>query len=123
MKQKVEKLLKKFSIKANSYYNYNPYLSTEVSIYKEEIKLCENWQHRVATGWYGISIGSPAPVSWFQFLNEFLRIVEQYNPDFKILQVALKYGRCKIYLDNISEETHDIIESVSNELFDKNLIY
>lgn len=123
MKQKVEKLLKKFSIKRDSYYNYNPYLDNENTISQAEIRLGQNWRNRVADGYYGISLGHPTPDCWFLFLHEFFRLIEQYNPDFKILQVALKYGRCKIYLDNINEETEDIIEVVCNELSDKNLIY
>lgn len=123
MKQKVLKLLSKYSIKRDSYYNFNPYLEKEIVISKEEVKLCESWQHRVEKGWFGISIGSPAPESWFKFLNEFLRLVEQYNPDFKILQIKQKFGECRMYLRNISEETQDIIDIVCDELFDKNLIY
>lgn len=123
MKEKINKLIQKFSLKENSYYTSSPYDGKFSSISASELQLLENWQYRAKKGWYGISIGQPAPDSWFLFLNEFFKLVEKNSPNFEILQVKIKFGSIVIYLENVSKEVHDSIDMIQKVMCDKFLIY
>lgn len=123
MKDRVDKLIAKYKLAPNSYYKESPYDGVYPDISKAELMLVENWQNRTKKGWYGISIGQPCPESWFAFLNEFLYIVEKYNKDFEILQIKMKYGSIRIYLDKISDETQDEVSKVQSFLHDRFLVY
>lgn len=123
MKEKLQKLIAKFKLKPNSYYQSDPYTGNFPKISPPELQFLENWQCRTKKGWYGISIGQPAPDSWFLFLNEFLKLVEKDSPKFEILQIKMKFGGIRIYLDNVSENVNNSITEVEKLLCDKFLIY
>lgn len=123
MKEKFKNLLKKHKLSRNSYYQSSPYKQEVGQCSKGELALLENWSHHVAKGWYGISLGQPTPDSWFRFLDAFLRLVRDYNPNFEIHQIKMKFGGLRCYLGNINEETRELVSQVEEIMYDDELIY
>jgi len=96
------------------------------------IYLFQKWAYRVKKDWYGFSLGN-APFEWATEIDEFLEWVEANFPDFKILQIKLKMGGLRCYLDLGLPDTliHDSLLKeynsrrleLENKLFTKRLIY
>lgn len=65
--------------------------------YETDLWLFQKWAYRVGKGWYGFALGN-VPYVWRLILDEFLEWVEKERPDFKILQVKVKFDRLRLYL-------------------------
>ena len=120
----IQRLVLKYSLKPDSYYkkDVNPY---KVAASFEDMAAYETfkkkWMGATEAGWYGPQgLGYPMPRVWYAVLDEFLEWCRAENPDFKILQLAVKFGRVKIYLLGVDSK---ITIELSGPLFDKKLIY
>ena len=99
-----------------------------------ENKLLEKYRQYIPKGWYGFSLGSPVPLSWYKIIDDFLIYLvslEQTNKiqDFEIHQIKLKFGGLRFYVSYKceDEELREFIElqidRLENSLFDEKLIY
>ncbi len=111
MKRKVEKLIAKYSK-----HSLTPELIDLLEIPASHIYLDQKWSNYVKDGWYGFNLSTKIPAFWPKFIDEFLCIVREFNQDFKILQIKDKFGRCVIYLDNVTTETEDLTWEISKIL-------
>lgn len=88
--------------------------------------LFQNWHHKIEKGWYGFSLGK-VPFIWAIILDEFLSdLDEETKGDFKILQIKLKYGGLRAYLNYNGEKFPNIqseVDKLEKALFHKDLIY
>lgn len=120
----ISQLKTKYNLAPNSYYTQNPYSNTLINqTSAKEIKLRKKWAARVPPGWYGISVGLPAPEVWFDVLDEFLDWVVLNNKDFEIWQIKCKFGEIVVYLNKINEEARAATFELSGLLTDKYLVY
>ena len=67
------------------------------AVCETDLWLFQKWAYRVARGWYGFDLGN-VPNVWRLILDEFLEWVQKQQPEFKILQVKVKFGRLRMYL-------------------------
>ncbi len=124
----IQVLTKKYNLAAGSYYKSSPYSADTKTIgfslvTPREKELRAKWSNYVQEKWYGISLGQPTPEIWFDVLDEFLEYVRANNSEFKILQIKVKFGAARIYLENISEESRGFANQLENLLSDKLLVY
>jgi hypothetical protein len=116
----------------NVYMNRDTKLDGECV--QAENKLLEKYRQYIPKGWYGFSLGSPVPLSWFKIIDDFLTYLvslEQLNKiqDFEIHQIKLKFGGLRFYVSYKceDEELREFIElqidKLENSLFDEKLIY
>lgn len=118
----VNELKKKYQKNLNS-TNYK-----EKSDFNPTIYLFQNWAYKIPPKWFGFSLDN-SPFVWGQILDEFLQWVDSKCPDFKILQIKLKYGSIRAFLDLncsnaeiVNEVSHEI-EKLEDWLQHKDLIY
>lgn len=126
-----QQLIKKYNLAADSYYTKSPYnkkyffekAEEGLKIELSEDKLFSKWESRIPDGWYGFSIGFPAPLVWYKAIDEFLDYVKLQNPDFQVLRIKTKYGSIRIYLNNVSESIQKEVDQLEAVLSDKYLIW
>lgn len=94
----------------------------EKALEKDNV-LRQKFNSKVPTGWSGINLCSPTPHTWFDVIEEFLEYVETKCPNFEILQIKIKFGGLRMYLNNISLDVHKEVVALEKLLFDKKLIY
>lgn len=120
----IEILKQKYNLAPNSYYTKSPY---SMDLYGKtnprEIILKNKWKDYVEQNWYGISLGEPTPIIWFEVIDEFLDYVKEKHLNFKILQIKIKFSNLRMYLENISPPTQKLVYELENLLSDKYLIY
>ena len=120
----IQDLQTKYCLSPDSYYKegVNPYkvaISFEDTAAYESFK--KKWMPFTEAGWYGpTGLGYPMPRIWYQVLDEFLDWCLTTEPNFKILQIAVKFGYVKIYLVGIDWK---ITLELTRLLSDKKLIY
>ena len=128
----IEQLTEKYGLATDSYYTENPYkkeqgavdIVSSVLCFNREQELSAKWKDRVVERYYGISLGYPVPLNWFDVIDDFLNYVEKTDPDFGIYQIIkIKFGQMRCYLANVSEETQGYIRQLETLLSDKFLIY
>lgn len=88
-----------------------------------EVELRTKWKDYIEPKYYGFSLGEPTPAVWLDVLDEFLDYIVSVHPNFKILQLKIKYGQICIYLDNISPDIQELISDLEDLLQDEYLIY
>lgn len=110
-------LIQKYDLRPNSYVYDKDFDRGYWTLY-----LVKKWNSRVAEFHYGFD-GLPNNVVWFQAIDEMLDIIEKDSPDFKIMQIKLKFGGIRIYLLNISDAVFGGIEKIEQVLYDEALIY
>ncbi len=126
----IEQLIEKYGLAPDSYYTESPYkeqntadIASSVLCFNREQELSAKWKDRIVERYYGISLGYPVPLNWFDVIDDFLEYVERTDPDFGIYQVKIKFGQMRCYLSNVSEETQGYIRQLETLLSDKFLIY
>ena len=67
-------------------------------LFSSDIFLFQKWAYRVGKGWHGFDLGD-VPRVWADLLNDFLAWVESQCPDFEILQIKMKCGGLRFYID------------------------
>jgi len=133
---KAEEIIKKYSLVPNSYYpdGVNPYdfrtgkhtdmdnhIAEQNDLYK---KYSQKWKDYVPEKWYGWGgLGNPTPVSWYLAIDEFLEYVKEIDPEFKILQLKIKFGSLRMYLNSTKQEVHELCHILEESMFDEKLIY
>ena len=82
------------------------------------------WRHHVEENWYGFSCFD-IPKHWINIVDDFLDYIKSnIDPDFKILQIKLKFGGMRLYLkSNEYEKIREYIVDLEKILFDERLIY
>jgi len=68
-----------------------------------DVELFRLWAYRVRRDWYGFCLGN-VPYVWKDLLNDFLLWVESQCPDFEILQVKVKVGGLRFYVETNSKD-------------------
>ena len=133
---KAQELIGAFNLSPNSYYpeDVNPYdfrtgkstdmdktLEEQEKLYKEAR---EKWKAHVPEGWYGWGgLGNPTPSKWYTVLDQFLEYVKEIDPDFKILNIKIKFGGLRLYLNSKNEEVYEMCRELEAVMTDKKLIY
>jgi hypothetical protein len=120
----INELKQKYNLAPDSYYTKSPY---SMDLYGKtsprEIVLREKWKNYIEPKYYGFSLGGPTPAVWFDVIDEFLDFLKEKHPDFKILQIKLKMGSLRCYIENISPDTQKLVFDLENLLSDKFLVY
>lgn len=120
----IELLKQKYNLAPDSYYQKSPYsMNLYAKTSPREIELRKKWKFHVEQNWYGISLGEPTPPVWFEVIDEFLDYTKEKHLNFKILQIKIKFGGLKMYLDNIAPNTQGLVFDLEKLLQDKYLIY
>jgi hypothetical protein len=125
----IEILKEKYNLAPDSYYEESPYGKSDHNLrinHEKEYYLpfYNKWQKYTAENHYGcMGLGYPMVEIWYSVLDEFLEYVLKQCPDFKICQIAVKFGYIKIYLDGVTEDIKDDCWKLSSLLSDKFLIY
>ena len=85
--------------------------------FSSDIFLFQKWACRVRQGCYGFDLGD-APRVWADLLNDFLAWVESQCPDFEILQIKMKCGGLRFYIDTkiVDEVLQQRVGSEINQL-------
>src|SRR5579859_6420475 len=78
------------------------------SHFHPDLRLFLKWAYRVKEDWYGFSLGETVPSSWVIAIELFLRFMKQEVPDFKILQIKLKFGGLRMYLEIDSDNNYPL---------------
>jgi hypothetical protein len=89
--------------------------------------LMQRWGYKVEKKWYGFDLGW-APISWAHIINEYLVYLNQECPEFKILQIKIKFGGLRFYVElncdeSILEKIEKEISELESWLHHSNLIY
>ena len=90
--------------------------------YQKETNLQAKYFDRVVDGFYGFD-AVRMPINWLEALEEFLTELEKDSPDFEILQIKLKWGTFRGYLNNLSEDAQKSVDLLEDIMQDSNLIY
>jgi hypothetical protein len=126
---KAQELIKKYSLKPNSYYlnNLNPYKERNEELNKlcekKEAALIKKYKDRIPNGWYGFSFGTPIPIVWFEVIDEFLEWLINQNPEVEIHQIKIKFGGCRFGIEALTDEEYSLCQELEDVLFDEKLIY
>ena len=115
------------------------YKSPDIEKYREgcaekEAALQEKYKEYIPQGWYGFSLGSPTPHSWFEIIDEFLAYLvslqyEDKITNFEIHQIKTKFGGIRFYVSYscLDEELDEFLELqisyLENILQDEKLVY
>lgn len=92
------------------------------------IYLFQKWAYRVEENWYGFDLGG-VPFVWGKIIDEFLTALKEFDPNFTICQIKLKFGGLRFYIherkmsDTDRKIIRDEITELEKWLFHKNLIY
>jgi len=122
-----DKLITKYNLAAHSYYTVSPYQT--VTQEKREVDfnktrgLSEKYRKYVKVGWYGIDLGCPTPDIWFDVIDEFFSELINAGFEFKILQVKIKFGQIRIYLEYTDKTILGYVNKLESVMLDKLLIY
>jgi hypothetical protein len=68
-----------------------------------DVELFHIWAYRVRRDWYGFALGN-VPYVWKDIINDFLLWLQSQCPDFEILQVKIKMGRLRLYIETNSKD-------------------
>jgi hypothetical protein len=133
---KAQELIETFKLSPNSYYpeDVNPYdfrtgkstdmdntLEEQERLYKEAKEKWKDFIYPKCYGWGGL--GNPTPSIWYTVLDQFLEYVKEIDPDFKILQIKIKFGGLRLYLDSKNEQIQEMCRELEEVMTDKKLIY
>ena len=80
----------------------------------------DHFQEGCHVGW---SLPSYVPFIWWNIIDLYLESVKDRCPEFKILQIKLKFGGLRLYLKNIPVEFQQEVGKLEQKLFYENLIY
>jgi len=106
------------------YLHENPTYRSKYEPIKNDIYFIEKYNKYIENGHYGFSIGSPISPNWVEFLDEVLELCIKTDPNFKINQIKLKYGRICFYCSSkIIRDINEIETYLYELLSDDNLIY
>ena len=85
--------------------------------FSSDIFLFQKWAYRVGKGWHGFDLGD-VPRVWADLLNDFLAWMESQCPDFEILQIKMKCGGLRFYIDTkiVDEVLQQRVGSEINQL-------
>jgi hypothetical protein len=72
--------------------------------------------------WVG-GLGNPTPSVWYTVLDQFLEYVKEIDPNFKILQIKIKFGGLRLYLDSKNKQIQEMCRELEEVMTDKKLIY
>ena len=86
-------------------------------IFSADIFLFQRWACRVRQGCYGFDLGD-VPRVWADLLNDLLAWMESQCPDFEILQIKMKCGGLRFYIDTkiVDEVLQQRVGSEINQL-------
>ena len=87
-----------------------------------QLNLIEKWQDYVGEGWYGFDIPN-APISWYFALDDCLQIILDKCPQMKILQIKLKFGGLRMYVEADDCDIQDAIDELEKVCYDDSLVY
>ena len=91
---------------------------------KTDFKLYEKYKEHVPRGWYGFSLGTPTPVNWIDAIDNILTLLISKDPDFKIMQIKMKFGGVRFYTaSDVIDDLFDIETLIEDRMYDKKLIY
>lgn len=132
---KIEELIQKYNLKKDGYcegvdalYGVSEH-SDDVkarffdTVYEKEMALNNKYADRIPKGWYGFSLGTPTPVLFFDVIEEFLDYAIEQCPNLVILQVKIKFGGLRLYIDRVTEQIAKECFELQDLLFDSKLIY
>lgn len=90
-----------------------------------EKQLFDNWKQYIGNGWYGFALGIPTPLVWYDVIDEFLEYIKENDKEFKILQIKVKWGGLRFYVDLTKDfdSIEDQIRILENNLYSKKLIF
>lgn len=110
-----EKLIKKYKLARDTYVVHN-------SSSEQYNKLFAKWKYKIEARWYGLELRA-CPNVWYNVVDELLEYLSKKSPEFKILQIKLKFGGIRIYLSGVSNAIQDELDKLEDVMFDEKLIY
>lgn len=125
----IEQLKEKYNLSPDSYYTESPYRKEDSAAYDKHMKECyqpfhDKWIKYTEKNWYGPDgLGFPLPEVFYRALDEFLEYVLKECPEFKILQIKIKFGAYRGYYQGLTEKIQEENRELQNLLTDKFLIY
>lgn len=135
LKEDVEKILEKYNLEVNIPEEYKTVYAyekehpdkCEEEFYDSELNdstLLEKYKKHIPKGWYGFSMGSPTPNSWYKAIDEILQLCIKNDPDFEINQIKMKFGGIRFYVESqVIEDMLDIEIAIERNLHSSKLIY
>lgn len=119
-------LMQKYGLVRDSYYTQSPYANKDSVENKRalerEAELSKKWADRIEPGFYGFSL-APAPLIWFDVIDEFLEYTKGKCENFKIMQIKVKFSGIRIYLSEIDDEIMQGCRDLESILIDQYLYY
>lgn len=124
----IDVLTQKYELKSNAYYTKYPSdpdgTANQYHHDNHYRPFYDKWIKYTEEGWYGpAGLGYPMPEIWYSVLDEFLTYVLNECPNFKILQIKIKFGELRIYLEHINEKIASECSALETLLSDSHLIY
>jgi len=115
-----DELITRYDLKADT-YDTHPLM--DLDFYQKWIKTFrENWGDRTVEGYWTFDLAC-LPELWYKVIDEAFEILNLNSPEFKILQVKLKYGGIRIYLEDISDDALYSVEELEKVLYESSLYY
>lgn len=114
----------------NDYKNIYEYLrdneeqKSNYSSPKDDSYFIQKYHKNISPGHYGFALGDPIIKEWCEIIDEVLELCIKIDPEFEIMQIKIKFGGVRFYVN--SEIIEDIFETevfIGECLFDKTLIY
>jgi len=116
-----------FDEKYNNVYQYLnefPDKRKDFETEKNDFYFINKYSKYIGEGHYGFSIGTPIVPEWNEIIEKILDLCIETDPDFKILQIKLKFGGIRFYVQtNIIEDIDDIEILIMKKMHDNALIY
>lgn len=85
-------------------------------------KLSEKWQDYVEFGWYGFDLPI-IPEIWIDCIDSLLKYCQSKCPNFRILQIKLKFGGIRMYLSGLDAETENLVEDICRKMYNDRMVY
>lgn len=117
-----KEIIEKYELAPNSYEMLEDNYLTAAEL---QLNLIEKWQDYVGEGWYGFDIPN-APLSWYFALDDCLQIILDKCPQMKILQIKLKFGGLRMYIDTSMANDFGIQQAITeleDACYDDILVY
>ena len=105
------------------YLNEFPDKRPEYESEKDDTYFIEKYKNRIPKGHYGFAIGSPIIPVWCDILENIIDTCIEDDPNFKILQIKIKFGGIRFYVNTTIKQIDGIELLIMSILHDNALIY
>lgn len=112
-------IIEKYELASNS---YSPFEDDYKHAAALQLALFERWLPYIQEGYYGFDMGG-CPISWYFAIEEALCVILDKCPQMRILQIKLKFGGLRMYIEADDWEIQEAIDELEKVCYDDSLVY